>query len=69
MMHYLCSSFSVPVKVKVAQLCSTLCDPMDSIVRGIFQARILESVTFPFSRGFSPGIKPRFLPCRQIFTR
>ena len=30
------------VKVKVAQLCLTLCNPMDSIVHGILQARILE---------------------------
>ena len=43
-------------KVKVTQLCQTLCDPMDcsppgSYVRGILQARILEWVAFPFSRG------------------
>ena len=30
------------VKVKVAQLCPTLCDPMDYTVHGILQARILE---------------------------
>ena len=41
------------VKVKVAQLCPTLCDPMDCIVHGILQARILEWVAFPFSRGSS----------------
>ena len=28
-------------KVKVAQSCLTLCDPMDYIVPGILQARIL----------------------------
>ena len=44
--------------MKVAQLYSTLCDPMDcslpgSSVRGILQARILEWVTYPFSRGSS----------------
>ena len=32
---------------------STLCDPMDCIVRGIFQARVLEWVAFPFSSGLS----------------
>ena len=32
----------VCVCVKVAHLCPTLCDPMDCIVHGIFQARILE---------------------------
>jgi len=40
-------------KVKVAQLCLTLCDPMDCIVHGVLQARILEWVAFPFSRGSS----------------
>ena len=41
------------VKVKVAQLCPTLCGPMDCIVHGILQATILEWVAFPFSRGSS----------------
>ena len=46
------------VKVKVAQLCLTLCDPMDcslpgSSVHGILQARILERIAVPFSRGSS----------------
>ena len=39
------------VKVKVAQSCATLCDPMDSTIHGILQARILEWVAFPFSKG------------------
>ena len=41
------------VKVKVTQLCPTLCDPMDYTVPGILQARILEWVAFSFSRGSS----------------
>ena len=41
------------MKVKVAQSCLTLCDPMDYTVHGILQARILEWVAFPFSRGYS----------------
>ena len=41
------------VKVKFAQLYPTLCDPMDYTVHGILQARILEWVTFPFSKGSS----------------
>ena len=41
------------VKVKVAQLYPTLCDPMDYTVHGILQARILEWVALPFSRGSS----------------
>ena len=50
------------VKVKVAQLCPSLCNPMDYTVRGILQARILEWVIFPFSRGSSqPRIKLRSL--------
>ena len=47
-------------EVKVAQLCLTLCDPMDYTVHGILQPRILEWVAFPFSRGSSqPRIEPR----------
>ena len=38
-----------------AQLCPTLCDPMDYTVHGILQARILEWVAFSFSRGSSLG--------------
>ena len=41
------------VKVKVSQSSPTLCDPMDYTVHGILQARILEWVAFPFSRGSS----------------
>ena len=41
------------MKVKVTQLCPTLCDPMDYTVHGILQVRILEWVAFPFSRGSS----------------
>ena len=41
------------VKVIVTQLCPILCGPMDCIVHGILQARILEWVAFPFSRGSS----------------
>ena len=40
-------------EVKVAQSCPTLSDPVDNTVHGILQARILEWVTFPFSKGFS----------------
>ena len=41
------------LKVKVTQLCLTLCDPMDHTVPGILQVRILEWVSIPFSRGSS----------------
>ena len=53
------------MKVKVAQSCPTLCDPMDYTIYGILQAKILEWAAV-FSRGFpspgdllNPGIKPR----------
>ena len=46
------------MKVLVTQLCLTLCDPMDgslpgTSVHGISQARILEWIAIPFSRGSS----------------
>ena len=41
---------SFTLKVKVTQLCPTLCNSMDCTVHGILQARILEWVAFP-----SPG--------------
>ena len=46
------------VRVLVAQLCLTLCDPMDyspsgSSVHKIFQTRILEGAAISFSRGCS----------------
>ena len=41
------------VNVKTVQSCLTLCDPMDCTVHGILQARILEWVAYPFSRGSS----------------
>ena len=40
-------------RVKVAQLCLTVCDPLDCTVHGILQARILECLAVPSSRGSS----------------
>ena len=50
--------FMWKVKVLVTQLCPILCDPKDntppgSSAHGILQARILEWVAIPFSRGSS----------------
>ena len=50
-----CMFIKVEVKVLVAQLCLTLCDPMDcsppgSSAHGILQARVLEWVAILFSR-------------------
>ena len=41
------------VNVKVTQWCPTLYDSVDYTVHGILQARILEWVVFPLSRGSS----------------
>ena len=50
------------VKVKGSQSWPTLHDPT-----GILQARILEWVAYPFSRGFSwPGNRTGLLHCRWI---
>ena len=54
------------VKVKVIQSCPTLCGPMNYIVHGILQARTLEWVAFPISRGSpqprSPTVQVNSLP-------
>ena len=57
----------------VAQLCPNLCDPMDCSLPGfsslgILQARILEWVAFPFSRGSSQPhwLNPGLPHCRWI---
>ena len=44
---------NLPQKVKVTQSCLTLCDPMDAVVHGILQARIMDWVAIPISRGSS----------------
>ena len=57
----------------VIQSCLTLCDPMDCnppgfSVHGILQARILEWVAIPFSRGCSQPRDQTWVSCigRQI---
>ena len=56
--------------------CVCLCDPMDcspsgSSAHGILQARILEWVAMPSSRGvfLTLGWNPGLPPCRQILYR
>ena len=56
---------------KSLHLCPTLCDPMDCNLPGpsvyeILQARILEWVVIPFSRGSSQPRKQTWVSCRQI---
>ena len=41
------SQVLICLKVKVAQLCPILCDPMDHAVHGILQARRLEPLPSP----------------------
>ena len=59
-------------EVLVTQLCLALCNAMDCnlpgfSVHGILQARILEWVVIPFSRGFpTEGLNTGLLHCRQI---
>ena len=61
---------------KVGQSCPALCDPMDYTVHGIFQARILEWIAFPFSRRSSQPrdwtqvscIAGRFWATREAYT-
>ena len=52
--HFL-SLYETTSEVKLAQLCPTLCNPMDYTVYGILQARILEWVAVPSP---NPGIEP-----------
>ena len=55
--HFTVLLSAVCVCAQLLQLCPTLCDPMDpppgSSVHGILQARILEPVAIPYSRGSS----------------
>jgi len=55
------------IKVLVTQSCLTFCDSMDctlpgSSAHGVFQARILEGVAIPFSRGSSQHMS-KILAC------
>ena len=65
----------VKVKVLVTQLSPTPCDPMvcsppGSSVHGILQARILEWVAMPFSRGSSQPRDQTHVSCTagRFFT-
>ena len=51
-------SSTVVVKWKPLTRVQLFCNPMDNTVHGILQARILECVAFPFSRGSSQPRSP-----------
>ena len=60
--HFLLQCMKVKSESEVAQLCLTLCYPMDcslpaSSVHGIFQARVLEWGAIAFSNAFSSTVK------------
>ena len=61
-------SYCYVSEFQVAQLYLTLCDSMDYTIHGILQARKLEWVAFPFSRGIFPtqGSNQGHLHCRLI---
>jgi len=73
-----CVFYNVDVKVLVAQLGLTLCDPLHYCLSGfslrgknglsILQARMVECVAIPFSRGvfLIQRSNPGLLHCRQI---
>ena len=46
-------TYMLGVKVKVTQLCLTLCEPMDYTVHGILQARIL-AIQYSHLQGIFP---------------
>ena len=48
------------MKVKGAQLCPTLCDPMDHTVLGILQSEYWSGLPFPSPGDLpNPGTEPR----------
>ena len=59
-------SYTEKVNLKCYILCNPIdSSPPDSSVHGILQARILEGVTIPFSRGIflTPGLNPVLPQC------
>ena len=62
-------SYTEKVNLKCYILCNPIdCSPPDSSVHAILQARILEQVTIPFSRGIflTQGSNPGLPQCSQI---
>ena len=68
------TTLSVCMHVKLLQLCSTLCDPVDCSllgfsVHGILQARILEWVAMPSSKGSSQPRNQAFISYVSCISR
>ena len=65
--HFLLQCMKVKSESEVAQLCTTLSDPMDcslpgSSIHGIFQARVLEWGAIAFSRATSSHKQKEIIP-------
>ena len=62
--------YTTKVKVKVAQLSLILCNSIEYTVHGILQARIMEWVAIPFSRGSSQPRDRTLVSCiaSRFFT-
>ena len=75
--HYICVCMCVCVHIHMcmrAQLCPTLCNPMDyslpgSSVHGLFQAKILEWVAMASSRGSSRPRDQTHIFCISLIGR
>ena len=65
------SNQSILKKINPEYSRPTLCNPMDYTAYGILQARILEWVTFPYSRVFSQprDLNPGLPHCRRILCQ
>ena len=63
-----CTRTTSLFRLKVAQSCLTFCDPIDYIVHGILQARILEWVARSLRQGIFPtqGSNPGLPHCGRI---
>ena len=57
-------------EMKVAESPLTLCNPVDCLVHGLLQARILEWVAFTVLQGIFPtqGLNTALPHCRQIVS-
>ena len=74
--HFLLQCVKVKSESEVAQLCLTLCDPMDcsppgSSVHGIFQARVLKGGAIAFSESFLLSVckrPPSMFACAYLLN-